>query len=118
MWRYLATSAVNGQRGGGADVKPIRCGSLGFWAAPRRAAPLSSSSFLLLHRGTCAQVLELTPERDILWGGGGRDGSRAPPSDAPPCGFDNEHCQPRPMIVFALCAMVVALLVGAGLAWR
>lgn len=62
-------------------------------------------------------MLELTPERDILWGGG-RDGSRAPPSDAPPCGFDNEHCQPRPMIVFALCAMVVALLVGAGLAWR
>ena len=39
MWRYHATSAVNGQRGGGADVKPIRCGSLGFWAAPLRVAP-------------------------------------------------------------------------------
>ena len=62
-------------------------------------------------------MLELSPEKAILWRGW-RDGRHAPPSDAPPCGFDNEHCQPRPMIVFAFCAMAVALLVGAGFAWR
>ena len=63
------------------------------------------------------QVLEPIPERAILWRGW-RDGRHAPPSDAPPCGFDNERCQVRPMIVFALCAMATALLVGAGFAWR
>ena len=87
------------------------------YPSARRLVLASLSPKSQPQRMTFPQVLELTPEREILWRGW-REGRHAPPSDAPPCGFDNEHCQPRPMIVFALCAMAVALLVGAGFAWR